>query len=91
MFSSNYTDLVAVHGPPLLMTRLPPARALSVSPPELLVVELLLRAPGLLPPGGLDSACAVQSGRVRLETRLTRHASAQLGRGVGIGHILFRK
>ena len=91
MFSTKCNDLVTVHGPPLLVTRLPSARALSVSPSELLVVELLLRAPGLLPPGGLDSACAVQSGRVRLETCLTRHASAQLGRGVGIGHILLRK
>ena len=71
------------------MSGLAPARALAcVPPPELLVVERLLRGPGLLPPGRLDRACAVQSGRVCLETRLSRHASRQLRRSVDVGHIL---
>ena len=72
-----------------MMPGLAPARALAcVPPPELLVVERLLRGPGLLPPGRLDRACAVQSGRVCLETRLSRHASRQLRRSIDVGHIL---
>ena len=92
MYPTLSADLVTVHWPPLLVSRLAPAGALAcVAPPELLVVERLLRAPPLLqmlPPGRLARACAVQSGRVCFQTRLSGHASGQLRRSIYVGHIL---